>query len=411
MLIQVKLCKDNKNCISWDYCVFLRLDFEEIIEEMNKKNRINLLIFSLLFCVLGSSVLRAEEDRHDMVFQMRGSMMHTMRPGEAPATRYKMNNFRWNVEGQVTDRLFYQFRQSFNANFRSNMYDGLLESIDYAYLRWQAFDRFSLTMGKQVFAFGGEECWAAPVYVLQYSDFGGSLACYQLGVTGTFQLADRHELLLQVANLRGVEDGEYFYGGLPDGTHPTQAPLLYTVNWNGSFLENSRLDFRYSASWGQQAIDRHIYFLTMGQSFRRKDWGVYLDFTYSRQDLDANGLISRSAVFADGKTRTVENVEYYSMVGYFHWNFDPSWAFFLKGVREYGALYKSFENVPAGFCRADWNAQVCLEYMPTQSKDFRFFVHYNYYKLDSIGVGHQLQLPQDEEHRLSLGLIYIMPVF
>ena len=99
------------------------------------------------------------------------------------------------------------------------------------------------------------------------------------------------------------------------------------------------------------------------------------------------------------------------MVGYFHWNFDPSWAFFLKGVREYGALYEDYEGVSAGFCRADWNAQVCLEYMPTQSKDFRFFVHYNYYHLDSIGVGKQLQLPQDEEHRLSLGLIYIMPVF
>lgn len=350
-------------------------------------------------------------ENHDMMFQMRGSVMHTTRPGEDPSIRFKMNNFRWNVEGRINERLYYQFRQSFNANFRSNMYDGLLESIDYAYLRWQAFERFSLTMGKQVFAFGGEEFWAAPVYVLQYSDFGGSVACYQLGVTGTIQFSERQQLLLQVANLRGTEDDQYFHAGLPEGVDPTRAPLLYTVNWNGSFLNDSRLDFRYSASWGQQAVGKNIYFLTMGQSFRHGNWGVYLDFNYSRQDLDANGLISRSALFPDGSARTIENVEYYSLVGYFHWHFHPEWAFFLKGAREYGALFEPYGDVPAGFCRADWNAQFCLEYMPTRSKDFRFFFHYNYYDLASIGVGEQLHLPTDREHRLSLGLIYIMPVF
>ena len=134
---------------------------------MNKNKQVNLWFFLVLFWTLGATALRANpsamdtcdylsfRDNHDMVFQMRGSMMQTMRPGEKSSIRFKMNNFRWNVQGQVSDRLFYHFRQSFNANFRSNMYDGLLESIDYAYLRWQVFDRFSLTMGKQVFAFGG----------------------------------------------------------------------------------------------------------------------------------------------------------------------------------------------------------------------------------------------------------------
>ena len=72
-------------------------------------------------------------------------------------------------------------------------------------------------------------------------------------------------------------------------------------------------------------------------------------------------------------------MEYFSAIGYLHLFFSPSFSAFLKGSIEHGSLYRPYGEIPAGLCRSSWNAQACLEYMPTKSRDFRFFLHYNYY--------------------------------
>lgn len=348
----------------------------------------------------------------DMDFQMRGSFNASMPENGRTSARFRMDNFRWNVEGYIGKKknIYYHFRQSFNANFKSNVFDGLLASIDYAYLTWRPASRFSVTFGKQVFALGGAEFRAAPVYVMQYSDFGGSLACYQMGVTATWHISPAQEIDFQISNLRGNWDDEYYYGALPEGTEAAAAPLLYTVNWNGRFLDEA-LEFRYSASFGQQTKGRNMWIFTMGQSYRRERWGAYLDIMYSRQGLDANGLISRGMVFNDGVLRTAANTDYVSIIGYLHFFLSPSFSAFFKGAREYGMLSRPFEGIPAGLCRTNWNGQACIEYMPTKSRDFRIFLHYNYYALDFNPRSELLPSRSEREHRLSLGIIYIMHVF
>lgn len=352
-------------------------------------------------------------DNNDMSFQMRGSFNITKPDDGKLSARFRMDNFRWNVEGRFGKKkeFYYHFRQSFNANFRSNVFDGLLASIDYAYMTWRPLDDFSFTFGKQVFALGGQEFWAAPVYVMQYSDFGGSLACYQMGLTTTWHISPTQELAFQMSNIRGVWDDEYYYGGMPDGIEPTGAPFLYTLNWNGTFLDNNALELRYSASYGQQAVNRSIWFFTMGQSYRREKWGVYLDLLYSRQGLDANGLISSNAVFPDGMVRTLENVDYGSVIGYLHLFISPSFSAFVKGAWEFGLLSRPYGEIPSGLCRMSWNGQGCLEYMPTKDRNFRLFLHYNYYDRHAAGNGDLLGIPSYQEHRVSLGIIYIMNIF
>ena len=104
-------------------------------------------------------------------------------------------------------------------------------------------------------------------------------------------------------------------------------------------------------------------------------------------------------------------MEYFSAIGYLHLFFSPSFSAFLKGSIEHGSLYRAYGDVPTGLCRSSWNAQACLEYMPTKSRDFRFFLHYNYYSASPTGYGTSLGIASAQEHRLSLGLIYIMNIF
>lgn len=367
---------------------------------------------SLTDTLLDGKVSETFLDNHDMAFQMRGSLRTDIPQGGEPSVHFRMDNFRWNIEGRVgkNREIYYHFRQSFNANFRSNTFDNLLESIDYAYMAWTPVRKFTLTFGKQVMALGGQEAWAAPVYVIQYSDFGGSFPCYQLGLMGTWHITPTQDLAVQVSNLRGVSDGEYFHGGLPEGIESSKAPFLYTLNWNGNFF-NDALEFRWSASYGSQAVRKDLWIVELGQSYRSTWWGVYLDLIYSRQDLDANGILSRASIFSDGLDHTLENVEYFSAIGYLHLFFSPSFSAFLKGSIEHGSLYRPYGEIPAGLYRSSWNAQACLEYMPTKSRDFRFFLHYNYYSSSPTGYGTALGITPTQEHRITLGLIYIMNIF
>ncbi|HIZ85365.1 MAG TPA: OprO/OprP family phosphate-selective porin [Candidatus Coprenecus stercoravium] len=367
---------------------------------------------SLTDTLLEGKVSQTFMDNHDMAFQMRGSLRAEIPEGGDASARFRMDNFRWNMEGTFgrNKALYYHFRQSFNANFRTNTFDNLLESVDYAYMMWTPVKAFSLTFGKQVMALGGQEAWAAPVYVIQYSDFGGSFPCYQLGVMGTWHISPTQDLAFQVSNIRGLWDDEYFYGGLPDGVESSKAPFLYTLNWNGNFF-NDALEFRWSASYGSQAGKKDLWIVELGQSYRSRWWGVYLDLIYSRQDLDANGIISRAAVFSDGVLRTMENVEYFSAIGYLHLFLSPSFSAFLKGSIEHGSLFRPYGDIPDGLCRSSWNAQACLEYMPTKSRDFRFFLHYNYYNASPAGSGSLLGILPTREHRVTLGLIYIMNIY
>lgn len=367
---------------------------------------------SLTDTLLEGKVSQTFLDNHDMAFQMRGSLRTEIPEGGDASARFRMDNFRWNMEGTFgrNKELYYHFRQSFNANFRTNTFDNLLESVDYAYMMWTPVKVFSLTFGKQVMALGGQEAWAAPVYVIQYSDFGGSFPCYQLGIMGTWHISPTQDLAFQVSNIRGLWDDEYFYGGLPDGVESSKAPFLYTVNWNGNFF-NDALELRWSASYGSQAGKKDLWIVELGQSYRSRWWGVYLDLIYSRQDLDANGIISRAAVFSDGVPRTMENVEYFSAIGYLHLFLSPSFSAFLKGSIEHGSLFRPYGDIPDGLCRSSWNAQACLEYMPTKSRDFRFFLHYNYYNASPVGGGSLLGILPTREHRVTLGLIYIMNIY
>ena len=223
-------------------------------------------------------------------------------------------------------------------------------------------------------------------------------------------ITSAHDLAFQISNLRGVSDGEYFHGGLPEGVGSSRAPFLYTLNWNGNFLDNA-LELRWSVSYGTQAERKDLWIIELGQSYRSDWWGVYVDLIYSRQSLDANGILSRASVFQDGMARTLENVEYFSAIGYLHLFFSPSFSAFLKGSMEHGSLYRPYGDIPAGLCRASWNAQACLEYMPAKSRDFRIFLHYNYYSASPTGYGTALGIAGTQEHRLSLGIVYIMNIF
>ncbi len=375
-----------------------------------------------LFAQDSTSATRRFGDNTDLDLQMRGSFnMYAPEGGELD-TRFRFDNLRWKIDGTFGGKkqFYFQFRQNLSSGFNFNSWENLVGSVNYAFLTWRMHEHFSVTAGKQVFAYGGFEFNANPVNVMQFSDFGGSGSPYEMGVMPTIHINDRHSINIQMASLSTVAAQQYYKGGLPAGVEPTKAAYLYSMSWIGNFLPNNELQFRYGLSWGQQAKERSMWVLTLGQMFVNSKWMAYVDLDYSRQSLDYNNILSGSASFSDGIARTIENVDYATALAYVHFMFTPSWRMFVKASREYSILNQDYTAYGAdgqalvtaekGVARASWNAQFSVQYLPTKDPNFRIFAHYNYYNIDPGLVGAKLGIQHSVDHRISLGIIYVLNV-
>ena len=65
------------------------------------------------------------------------------------------------------------------------------------------------------------------------------VAAYQAGVSAAFNLTPSQELVLQVTNFRSGEDEDMYVYGRPEGIAKAKAPLLSSLNWNGSYADNT----------------------------------------------------------------------------------------------------------------------------------------------------------------------------
>ena len=116
-------------------------------------------------------------------------------------------------------------------------------------------------IGKQFVALGGYEAYVNALRVREFCEFNNNVAVYQAGIMGVVQFNPAQQFILQVVNNRSGSDSDLYIYGRPDGIEAAKIPLLATVNWNGFFLDDA-LHFRYSASMGQLAKGKNIYYLT-----------------------------------------------------------------------------------------------------------------------------------------------------
>ena len=324
---------------------------------------------------------------------------------------FKLNRVRLEIEGRLNDHLSYHFRQSFNKYSNPHSVDNLSSSIEYANITWHASDRFNLVAGKQFVALGGYEAYVNALRVREFCEFNNNVAVYQAGIMGVVQFNPAQQLILQVVNNRSGSDSDLYIYGRPDGIEAAKIPLLATVNWNGFFLDDA-LHFRYSASMGQLAKGKNIYYLTCGNIYEKYPFVAYLDVMYSREGIDSQQRIT--TLQGQGRGRlpvTAQNTQYLSFIANLDYQFHPKWNAYIKGAYETAGIYEANGIFAKGRYMTSWNAQACLEWFPfAEDKGFKVFAHYLY-------KGHQLtenaevmMASMPHTQRISLGLVYVIPV-
>ena len=328
--------------------------------------------------------------------------------GQFDEASFKMNRVRLEIIGNLNDDLSYHFRQSFNRYSNPYSVDNMSSSIEYAYVKWHKQDNFDLIAGKQYLAVAGYEGYVNGLKVREFCDFNNNFEIYQTGLMGIIRFSPTQLMMLQVANNRNSTDGEVYLYGLPEGLESSKIPVLATANWNGWFADRT-VHLMYSASAGQLAKGKNVYYLMCGNIYEKGPVLAYLDVLYSHSAVDSQQRIT--TLQRTGQPVTAQNVDYFTVIANLDYKFHPKWNAYVKGAYETASVYEANGPFAAGRYMTSWNAQACLEWFPSSADEgFKVFLHALYKGYSLTENANALGAVMPHTQRISLGIQYIIPV-
>ena len=351
--------------------------------------------------------LEKKAEWFNVFLNMQGSFNIYLKDYDKPEkTAFTMNQLRLEIKGNITDRIYYRYRQRLNRGNSAQALDNLPASIDYAAVGFHLTEQLSVFAGKQCTAFGGFEFDVNPIEVYQYCDMLEYMTNFLTGIDFSYWLTPEQEFRFQVVDSRNGSFEE-LYGEVPD-VKQAKAPLGYTLNWNGNFWEE-RLKTRWSASIFHEAKKKNWYYYALGTELSTPKFLGFFDFMYSNEDLDRTGIIS-TLVSDDTQDIRALNTRYLSLVLYLNCRLSPKVNFFVKGMYETASVLKANQGLEKGKYRTSWGYLAGLEYYPLE-ENLHFFLNYigrSYEFTDRAKIYNQ---PDRNPQRIELGLVYQLPMF
>ncbi|MEG1606824.1 MAG: porin [Mucinivorans sp.] len=362
-----------------------------------------------LFSFLTNGKSKPENSKFNLYLNMQGSFDADFRDGFQQGA-FKMGQLRIEAKGNVNSWLSYRYRQRLNRSSNgSGNIDNLPGSIDYAMLGFKLSDDWALYAGKQSTAYGGFEFDLNPIEVYEYSNMIENMNNFMTGLNLTYQLTPSQQLQLQVLDSRNGS-ATALYGSSPK-IIATKMPLVYTLNWNGTFADKFKT--RWSASVLNESKDKKVYYFAFGNELTLNKFNMYFDVMYSIENIDRKGIITSMIPEEYRKSangyHNVFDVSYLSLVTKLNYRFCPKWNVFVKGMYETASVSKSNSGIVSGRYRNSYGYLGGVEYYPMKS-NLHFFLTYVGRAYDFT---HRSRLFGNENYntnRLSLGFIYQLPV-
>lgn len=319
---------------------------------------------------------------------------------------FQMNQLRLEIKGNLNDWIFYRYRQRLNRSNNPEILDNLPQSIDYAAIGFQVTDRFSIFAGKESAVFGGIEFDLNPIEVYESDELSSNMHSFFTGVDFSYWFTDNHEFQFQVVDARNGSFEEMY--GKVDGVKSAKTPLGYTLNWNGSFWEN-RIRTRWSASIFHDTPHKNMFYYALGNEFTWKRFQMYIDFMYSREQLDRKGIISRMAYNAGFQNRAFDT-RYIALITHFSYRVRNHFRFFLKGMYNTASVTKTNQEYTKGKYNTVWTYLGGVEYYPMRD-NLHFFLTYVGRSYDYTRCAENFGMKDSDPQRISAGIVYQIPVF
>ena len=351
--------------------------------------------------------IEKKQDNFHFLLNLNNSFDVNQADGDFQNAKFNMRQIRIEAKGNINKTFSFRWRQRLNRN-NSPAPDGIdnmpTSSIDVAGIGVKTSDVFSMFLGKQCVAYGGIEFDLNPIEIYEYSDMVDYMSNFLTGANFQFQLNPNHQLQLQVLDSRSASMEDMY--GL--GYDHSKVPLLYTVNWNGSF--GGVFNTRWSYSIMSQAEGYQSHYIALGNELNLDKFNAFFDVMYMREGIDREGIITGIVGPKDDQGHQ-NDAEYLSFVMKAQYRISPKWNVFVKGMLENEGLSKASGVLEKGKYRTAYGYLAGIEYYPLQNSNLHFFLtyvgrHYSYTDRAKV-YGNE----NYSTNRISLGYIWQLPMF
>ena len=351
--------------------------------------------------------IEKKQDNFHFLLNLNNSFDVNQADGDFQNAKFNMRQIRIEAKGNINKTFSFRWRQRLNRN-NSPASDGIdnmpTSSIDVAGIGVKTSDVFSMFLGKQCAAYGGIEFDLNPIEIYEYSDMVDYMSNFLTGANFQFQLNPNHQLQLQVLDSRSASMEDMY--GL--GYDHSKVPLLYTVNWNGSF--GGMFNTRWSYSIMSQAEGYQSHYIALGNELNLDKFNAFFDVMYMREGIDREGIVT--GIVGPKEDQGHQNdAEYLSFVMKAQYRISPKWNVFVKGMLENEGLSKASGVLEKGKYRTAYGYLAGIEYYPLQNSNLHFFLtyvgrHYSYTDRAKV-YGNE----NYSTNRISLGYIWQLPMF
>ena len=146
----------------------------------------------------------------DFIANMQFGMRSDFNSGDYLGSNFKMEQFRMEIKGWVTDKVFFRFRHRYTSPFEPQTMDKIIKGVDLAFITVKLSDKWQLSAGKMCADWGGIEFDMNPAFIYEYSDIVEMADNFLSGVQASVSLNDNHSLGFQVLNSRTQSFNEIY---------------------------------------------------------------------------------------------------------------------------------------------------------------------------------------------------------
>jgi hypothetical protein len=329
--------------------------------------------------------------------------------GEYIDSRFRMEQFRLEMRGWITEKVFFRFRHRYTSSYEPQSVDKIIKGVDMAYITVKLGnkDKWELSAGKLCADWGGIEFDLNPIDIYEYSDIIEQADNFLSGIGLKYNLNDRNSFNFQVLNSR-TQTYDEIYGNdtiIGASIEPSKAPLGGVFSWRGSFFDG-KFTTLYHYSLFNEASGIYKNYFAFGNQLTLDKLSIAYDYKHSFEDLDRTGIIS-DLIPRDEFGYQLRDTEYNSHWVRIDWNFKENWHLCFDGFIDHAKWNgKEDPTKTTNDIRNSYGFVPTIEYYPWNDINLKFFVGYvgrvyNYsdYTKNTIGIS------DNNTGRIMIGLI------
>ena len=307
-----------------------------------------------------------------LIANMQYSNNSYFQDGKFTNNKFALNQFRLELKGQVTDHVFFRFRDRYTRNPETQSVDNMSHSTDLAFIGVEVSPTVSLAFGKMCADYGGYEFDANPIDIYQYNDIVDYADNFLTGAQVSWKATKNHQFTFQVLNSRTRSFSE-IYDSIP-GVVETKFPAAYVGNWRGNFL-----DGKFSTLWNYtlitEAKDKYIYYTALGNQFTSKNWLIQYDFKYEKEDIDRTTLVT-GFVPDSYDPYPALNTTYIEHWLHVEYTINPKWKATIIGMVSDAYWDGNLDPDKNNHLRTAWGVIPSIEFYPFKGLNLKFFTTY-----------------------------------